>query len=698
MCVYVLVRRMGFSRPCRVGVAVNSSSENYAQGAQIISYGETYRIMMPLGVSVVLIAIAILFGYVLLKVLFKVTASPEYMFVFSAPIGLGAIGYIVLSIGLCGFLNSFTASSLLLAIVFFSVSLLWRYRYIAFNTLRISKPSLTTVILIGFIAIMFLGNFIHSLAPATDADSLRHHLAAPKEYIRLKSFPFIPVFWWNAPGVHHVLNTMCLLFSNSSAVQMFVCLQGLILAVSIYAIGRIYFTHYTGLLAAAIFYCLPMTTVISSTSCVEFYVALCSLLAFAALLQAGDPLEPRWVVLCGILAGLAGATKFWGLLSLPALLSSLLVIHRKSISTHWPRIVSSAVILTVCFVAVLSPWLVRNYIAGGDPLWPYTSSIFPNIWWQKWQTVKFSRWTRGPGASFLLFLTGPWNLTNRAGLFNPDGRVLTSALLPPIILSFAPGFIFARKYLSTKESKTLLSMGMYCLTVYSVWFFRYQHPRYIQSLHPFLSLLAAEGIIVCFRISGKFLHAILSVLTIFSFIPMLALNWAFNRPAIDVVFNRVSQRDYLAAKVPFYESIEWVNNNIPPDAKVLFIGLQSFYYLERPLVLGVPAYQGIIKYDEYKSPESFLNKIKSLGITHIYFEGIIFNNASGLREAWDLKPAEYADEVAYHEWKPIELLVPLFNNGYLQEIYTSKGRQITSRTFHNSKLRNISVYAINYPK
>ena len=48
-------------------------------------------------------------------------------------------------------------------------------------------------------------NFIGSISPPSLADSMVHHLAAPKYYAAIEGFPFVAINPWAMPGLLHVL-------------------------------------------------------------------------------------------------------------------------------------------------------------------------------------------------------------------------------------------------------------------------------------------------------------------------------------------------------------------------------------------------------------------------------------------------------------------------------------------------------------
>ncbi|MDA2936697.1 glycosyltransferase family 39 protein [Acidobacteria bacterium AH-259-A15] len=625
-------------------------------------------------------------------------ASTFEKHLFAVAVGLGGASYAALAVGLGGKLNTFTAAIVLLGAGVVGTLWHWFFRKTRQRHAKLqclNRLNCFTLVLILFLAVLVLWNLAGSLAPPTDSDSMRHHLAAPKLYSQLGGFPFIPVFWWSYPGVQHVLHTLFLLLANDVSVQVFNWAQALLVTIAVYIVGRRFFSRQAGLLGAAIFYSLPMTTVVSTGSYVELLVSFCSLLSILALLNAGDRLNLLWILLAGILGGLAGATKAWGLLALPAAAVMLLVLQGRDVFSHWRRLLGAWLVYAVAFGLVLSPWMIRNYIAGGDPFWPHASSVFQNPYWQPWQIEKFSYWHLGPGKSLWQYLIGPWNLTNNIAAYSGQAGALSPLLLPPLILAFAPGTWLFRRRLSVEGRKAALGLALYALTVYTLWFGVYQQPRYIEAIHPLVALLAGVGIWLVWEEAEHRTRAVVASMVSVSLLAMLMVNFVFNRSALLLLFGQVSREEYLSRRVSYYEDLDWANRHLPRNAKVLFIGLQGFYYLDRPFVLGMPAYQGIIQYGQFSKPEEFLEELQTLGISHIYLELFAYNNAVDLHDAWQNRPPNH-NAISYQEWRPIELMMPLLEAGNLKPVHRAKSSMITSRTFGTREDAVVAIYEVDY--
>ena len=130
----------------------------------------------------------------------------EYLF--SVGFGFLIITNIIFLLGLLFHINKLS----ILLIYIFSLGISFYMSFIENFKISLKKIKLNEFnnhfLIIGFILlILFITNFIGALAPSTLADSLRHHLAAPKYYMEFGGFPFIPLSPWPLPGLLHVLFT-----------------------------------------------------------------------------------------------------------------------------------------------------------------------------------------------------------------------------------------------------------------------------------------------------------------------------------------------------------------------------------------------------------------------------------------------------------------------------------------------------------
>ncbi|MBL8874184.1 MAG: hypothetical protein JNM86_00135 [Phycisphaerae bacterium] len=139
-----------------------------------------------------------------------------------------------------------------------------------------------------------------------------------------------------------------------------------------------------GWLGAAAFLCVPWVVVVGSMAYNE--LALCALFAGAMLVAADRGMTGTCRgVLVGWLVGVACGVKPTALI-LCAPASGLALIWFSPMR-NWARM--TLVTVLAGFVALL-PWLIRNWMASGNPVFPYAHGLFGDAHWSAEQYKRFA--------------------------------------------------------------------------------------------------------------------------------------------------------------------------------------------------------------------------------------------------------------------------------------------------------------------
>ncbi len=109
-----------------------------------------------------------------------------------------------------------------------------------------------------------------------------------------------------------------------------------------------------------------------------------STLTFFVLLSIYFLLEDK-VVLSGIAAGLSVLAKYNGLFILPLL---IYLIYKKS--DNKKIFYKKSITLLFIAIAVSSPWLIRNWILLGNPIWPFLNFVFHGFAPKSYSAANFS--------------------------------------------------------------------------------------------------------------------------------------------------------------------------------------------------------------------------------------------------------------------------------------------------------------------
>jgi hypothetical protein len=139
-----------------------------------------------------------------------------------------------------------------------------------------------------------------------------------------------------------------------------------------------------GALGGALFLATPWTVVVGSLAYNEMGLLA---LGAASLIAALDPERaprPRGFMV-GLLVGAACACKPTALLfvGLPAAVLMLGSARPR----HWPALIAAG---SLAGIVMLAPWLFRNALHGGNPVFPMVSSLFGRAHWTIEQTRRFA--------------------------------------------------------------------------------------------------------------------------------------------------------------------------------------------------------------------------------------------------------------------------------------------------------------------
>lgn len=448
-------------------------------------------------------------------------------------------------------------------------------------------------------------NLPGTMAPPFEYDELEYHLGAPAEYIRAGRIEFLPHnFYSNMPQLTEMLFLLGMTTASDIAAKMLHWVFGLLGAVAVYAIAARLWTRNVGLTAAALFYCTPFVQDLSQTARVDLATAFFGTLAFGALLVRWDEGENRAVWASALCAGAAVATKW---LAVPVIVlpvvAALLVRRRFSAAFGYPLIVA------VC----VSPWLVKNWVFAGNPVYPLVSNVFASPHWSAEQALMFASKhypSFGAEAAVELFTTF-WRYS-----FSEPRAV-------PLLLMTAPLMLLVRK-----ADPAARRAGWLFVAAYGGWFlFTFRPWRFLFPAFPLaamvgayaleaagrgrwqqITLRATVAVVLAVSLAGLGLNTVIDVESPERVPPKLNfLNYALGRVSRDEFVARMGRGTF--------EPVVWMNQNLPASAKVLYVGEARTYY-DRHAVLWSTAFDQ--PPFRWLAGRDWMPELRRLGVTHIY--------------------------------------------------------------------------------
>jgi hypothetical protein len=326
-------------------------------------------------------------------------------------------------------------------------------------------------------------------------------------------------------------------------------------------------------------------------------------------------------------------------------------------------------------ILVTSPWYLKNYLQTGNPLYPLFNRFFQSLHHGPVQEVLYRQVIQKTGQiNFFKMREVMYGETFWETLLIPirmffqgedNSYRYFQGALNPILIVFSPFILLGKRHVKDK----LLFVSFSVLFVTMAYFLTAKQVRYILPVLPFLTILAVMGIkdlldnlkerkFFSFSQSGKNLTSIAKII-IFSIISvLLVFNLLYLKNRISAikpfgyVLGRETKKSFLRRHLLHYQAVEYINQNLPDDAKVftMFLGRRG-YYLERDYrnepSFGIHTINQMIK--RSSNEKVFKKYIRSMNCTHILMRTSLVDNY--LNNNFSSKEIEIFKNLTKKYWK-----------------------------------------------
>jgi hypothetical protein len=468
-------------------------------------------------------------------------------------------------------------------------------------------------------------NLAGALAPPFEYDELEYHLGALADYQRAGRIVFLPHnFYSNMPQLTEMLYLLAKTATSDIAAKLLHWLFGLLTAAAVYGVAQRLWSKAAGLTAAAVFYCTPFVQDLGQTARVDLATAFFATLAFGALVLWMEEEENRdlfWLSALGV--GGAVATK-WPAIAVVLLPAAGVLAYRRK----FPLLAGFCLVVVV----MVGPWLIKNWLLTGNPAYPLLDQWFPNPHWSSAQARVFSE-RHAPTfglATFGEFFTLVWKYS-----FVEPGAVPLLLLTTPLLLLVPRtepaakrfGWLFVGAY-----------MGWFCCT-FRPW--RFLFPAFgaaaVAAAFAMEKLGRDAMVRVAVRVSvGLVMAASVASLAMNDFVDVEDPQQV--PPQISFAQYDLGQvtKDEFLARVGkgVLEPIIWMNEHLPRDARVLYVGEARAYDAKPSVVYSTAFDQNPVTSMSRmaKTPEELAAALRARGITHLYVNSSEVNR---LRRGYD---------------------------------------------------------------
>jgi 4-amino-4-deoxy-L-arabinose transferase-like glycosyltransferase len=388
---------------------------------------------------------------------------------------------------------------------------------------------------------------------------------------------------------------------------------GLAAAVGIYGYARRYVGIRAATVAAVSFLAAPSVVWLLGFAYIDLFLSLLlvgAVVAFTAYAVRGNT---SWAPVMGFLmAGFIGS-KFTGLPIMVLFAFGMLVLLRKRKVPSGTAVKTLAKFVLIALV-LGSPWLVRNAVWTGNPVFPFIWG--ENEFWDDIERHNHVTFIRNYGYGHRdnpLERYGmlPWNLSiNAAFSYYPADNY--DGVIGPLLLILLPIMIFARKNAGLRAAALLMLGGflMYAFTTNQLRFF-------LPWLGPFLVL----GIVSASSAGPRYASAAFAFAAAIAIINLLVgFSIIHQQYPLRYVLGLMDRDAFLERKLKGEYKLYRAMNNLKPDSRTLLVHGGNFgYWAERPFIHDSFFEAWTLRKIciEGRTPEGVLKGLQKLGVTHL---------------------------------------------------------------------------------
>jgi hypothetical protein len=538
--------------------------------------------------------------------------------VFSMGLGLGLLSLGTLALGMLGLLHRWLFWLLLVLLTAVNAGRMRAIvRSLGFRRIA-GRPSKLSALLGIFLGLTFLLTVLSTLTPPVEWDALVYHLAGPKTYITAQKLLWVrDNFHLSFPALTEMLFTAAMLLKGDILARLVHLTYGALTVVAIYTFSRKYFDGLVPLLAAVLFVSIPTAATIAAWAYVDLALAFYEFMAFFAVVNwLETPRNSRWVLVAGILSGMAMSVKYTGLTSLVVACVLVLVAALRT-RVNYRLLLAGLAILIVVAVAFAGPWYLKNLAYTGNPIYPY---LFGGRGWNELRDAWLT--SIGIRMSPLQLLLLPWDIT----VLGTQGTEAFDATISPYFLALLPLAVFVRR-----KHRMLLPLAASSLTIYVLWIIAgaATYSTFVLRTRILLPCFAPLSILAAYvvhslkeldRRTFSLQRFVLMAVGLGLAVNLVSQGLSFiGRDPLPFIVGGESREEYLKRQLldGHYDALSYINTSLPSSATVLFLWEPRSYYCERQCLPDVVFDHFSQLALAHGSEEEIARGLQREGISHI---------------------------------------------------------------------------------
>ncbi len=445
--------------------------------------------------------------------------------------------------------------------------------------------------------------YFNAVTPVLDPDGLGYHLTVPKFWLSAGTLSFMPMYVMsNMPMGGEMLFAIGLSFVGDAGAKLLHYSLGVAGAAALLVGGRRLNSTVGGAAAATLFLFGPFGVGnFLGSAYIEGIQGFFVVVSLITWLVWHDTRQQGWLRAAFLIGGFAISIKITSALFPAGLLFvTWFVLHRERRSSQSPlATVLDTWPLMLLVAAPVVPWLIREAVTTGNPVFPMLakwipSRDFPAVVATEWETYfRYMNWGNSLGPD--------------VGLETRKLVIVVAAAAVCVVAGVAWAIVRSPAARATVIVSGLLAV----MQVLAVGIYR-RHWTAVMAVMQLLVIAQWAWMVPVrfFRVGAIVVTLGLSLMAARTTLGAIDNDYA---GMVRTAFGLEPQRDYIARHLPIYPVFEYANQHLAADSGVLlefscggFLVDRKTFCLENP--------QGAISVESW---DSFIADARRLGVTHV---------------------------------------------------------------------------------
>ncbi|UCH78692.1 MAG: glycosyltransferase family 39 protein [Candidatus Coatesbacteria bacterium] len=443
-------------------------------------------------------------------------------------------------------------------------------------------------------------------------DALTYHLAVPFKYLGAHHFAYLPHnIYASMPLGATMFYLWAMMWDGLTCANASYFVVTLLAAAVVYRLARRWLPQFYAATATFLVYFTPVFFVVMPGAHVDHFLMLyvaAALFLYFTPRGAEAPADLRRAAAVGVFLGAALAVKYTSIYALGAFVPLLAydLIRRRL------RARELALILAVAFLFVV-PWLVKAYVERGNPVFPLFYDVLGGRDFTPAQAEALIEWQHGmcAGRGWSDYLLLPYRISVEADF---DYKAFAGVYLPFLLPLAAVAAVAFRR----AGRIVVFGWGFFVC-----WSLGPQQLRFLDGGLAALAVAAAGTLAAAEGAWGAWgratWRAAIVAVFIFSGVAYNIGGLVHTLEGFDYLAGQ-SREGFLDEKCAFYRAQMYLNEDTPPDARVLMMFTNHTLYLEREAVYDsfFEASAFLLAAEEGADAEGLYRLAREWGVTHVH--------------------------------------------------------------------------------